>query len=120
MASFFRFPVPSQPAFLVAAVLLLVGAVASLVTPARVETVVSATVAFATAGTLILGHILLLLDFNHQRHIPLANMLPPDYGFWLAAGVLLALGVVNEVVARRSPPAESPTATEPPAVPAAG
>jgi energy-converting hydrogenase Eha subunit E len=113
-------PLAIQPAYLVAAVLLLLGAVASLVMPARLEPVVSAMVAFATIGALVVGHALLLYHFSHRLQVRLTDMLLPDYGFWLASGVLLSLGVVNEIVARRSRRTEPAAPAEPPAVAEAG
>jgi hypothetical protein len=93
--------VSSQPAFVVAALLVLAGAGVAMVVSGRWWTVGSAGAAFAAAGALEIGHGLMAYSFTHRYRIPRTD-LQPAYGLWLALAVLVALGVANTVMAVRA------------------
>jgi hypothetical protein len=105
--------VPSQPAFIGAALLVLLGVLAGVLAGAWSRAVTACAAGLAGAGMLAVGEWLALLRVDRFLTSDAAHA-AATYGFWLAVGLLALLWAGNAVAAYRlrrragaAPPAEA-------------
>lgn len=115
-AAFAPYRLPPQPVFIVAALLLLAGAVTELAIRSRARAAAVAVAAFGAIAALLVGQWSVAWHYARVPPVSVGQLLPPAYGLWLALGVLAVIGVGNAgyaVFSRRvptSPPDPVPSA----------